>query len=118
MLLSRRIRVQPSGPVIEPPGPRRAVTTPISTSPTIPPGWATVSDEAREVRAVALALTAIAPSPADGTNPGSSTTNTRPKAGPADTTKSAVPMRAMRAANLCRGRLPNMPSPSAWQFGR
>jgi hypothetical protein len=117
MLLSRRTRVQPSGPVIEPPGPRRAVTTPISTSPTIPPGWATVSDEARDVRAVALALTVIEPPPADGPKSGSSSTNT-PKAGPADTTKSAVPIRAMRAANLCRGRLPNMPSPSAQRCGR
>jgi hypothetical protein len=50
MLLSRRISVQPPpGPVIEPPGPSRTVMTPTRTSPTMPPGWATVSDEALDV---------------------------------------------------------------------
>jgi hypothetical protein len=115
MLLSRLIWVQPSGPVIDSLAERRAVTTPIRTSPSIPPGWATVSDDALEVRAVELPLTAIdPPSFPGGTNPFSSITNTRPAAGAADATNSATATRAMRAAGASsRGRLPNMPGPSA-----
>jgi len=113
MLLSRRISVHPAGPVIEPPGERRAVTTPTSSSPWIAPGWATVSELALDVRDVVLPLTVIVPSPADGTKPGSSAMNALPKAGPAHVAKSANPIRATRAANPGRGRLPNMRPSSA-----
>jgi hypothetical protein len=113
MLLSRLISLQPSGAVIDPLGERRAVTTATSTSPWIEPGFATVIELARDVRAVVLALTVIVPSPPDGTNPGSSATNVRAKAGAADTAKSAMQMTATRAANPGRGRLPNMRPASA-----
>jgi hypothetical protein len=67
MLLSRRISVHPDGPVIEPPGERRAVTTATKTSSWMAPGCATASELARDVRAVVLPLTVIVPWPPDDT---------------------------------------------------
>jgi hypothetical protein len=105
------MRVQPDGPTIEPLAERRAVTTPTTTSPSIPPGWATVSDDALEVRAVELPLTAIDPSFPGGANPFSSTKSTRAAAGDADAANSAAAIRAMRVAGVTiRGRLPSMSS--------
>jgi hypothetical protein len=109
MLLSRLIRVHPSGVEIDPPPESRAVTTPIRTSPSEPPGWATVSDEAREVQAVALPLSTIEPSFAGGTNPCSSARKTRAWAGEAEAANRAAPTKAMQAAFLTsRWRLPSM----------
>ena len=118
MLLSRLISVQPSGGEIEPPPESRAVTTPMRTSPSSPPGWATVSDDALEVQAVALPLSTIVPPFAGAMKPCFSAKCrmstgrgrcTRACAGEADAANSAALHRARHAAFLTiRGRLPSM----------
>ena len=112
MLLSRLTWVQPTGAVIEPPPERRAVTTPTSSSPPRPPGFGTVSDDARDVQAVALPLIVIDP-PSSGAYPGSWALKGRAAAGEANAPYNARPSIAAHATWAARwGRLPNMAHPS------
>ena len=115
MLLSRRMRVQPSGAVIVPLPGRRGVTVEISTLPLMmPDGRTIVSDEDFAVRE--LLPTASAPFPSDaGARSPASASNEPHAVEVAEPANAAIARKAvlMSTTAFRRGRLPNMPCASA-----